>query len=666
MEEGAQTESQLCTALTEFLDKTGQLGQLAAELQERQTGRGHNDSFSSSSSAGTAGGGRLVHLQPSLHLGLLLEHHLQLGELALGQPDLLRRLLQTVLYRLAGEVGSEEVGSPTQLVVVPLLAGLPPSHTLAPARLTARPLSQHGPLAVRGRLVALGHRVGYVSSTNYRCGGPDCRQDGVGDGWQYVRVFSPVCGQQEEEQVCHRCGARLEEEYSSRDVRRVLPGRLEAGQRSLEVVFPQQELDRLQLGQQLLLVGRLVWPRPAAAALLEVATVEEVETVTLPRLPTLPPPLHALYQDRQQSPWSWVRSLAWLLAGPGAGQGGQFLSLQLGILLSLASPDPLHLLAVASDPLLEDRILRQLVEGGAVELYSGAGSLGVASKRGGAAGQQEASQLESRRNGVLYLGDLATRRPSILEEVVRVIGSGLVGDSGSPTLTASLWATLGKSGLSGRLARTAAYSTEGLMEVFSLVFSSPAGDRGGSADRAQAEHCLAAAPPAPPVPLGMVLHLARAVRHRPTPIPPGPGALLRSYFLASRRVRPRFPQAALQTLSRLAAAHARIALRPAVSLDDAVLACRLVEETVASVSGFSHLGVEPGSASLLDSLHTQLGPEADRRMRQFHTQLERFVVEHIGLEEALPQPVGEVARLGLFSKENLLTSLENDVVFSEE
>ncbi|KAL7645770.1 UNVERIFIED_CONTAM: hypothetical protein RMT77_002665 [Armadillidium vulgare] len=113
--------------------------------------------------------------------------------------------------------------------------------------------------------------------------------------------------------------------------------------------------------------------------------------------------------------------------------------------------------------------------------------------------------------------------------------------------------------------------------------------------------------------------------------------LLRGYYVALRRLRGdckkgvSMPVTAITTLTKLAKSHAKLSLRPFVSIGDAAAAILLVEESLTARTGFSPLGVTfithlPRS----QDLHSLLGKKNDEKMKNFIDNLEEFITEHTG------------------------------------
>ncbi|CAH3120737.1 unnamed protein product [Pocillopora meandrina] len=106
--------------------------------------------------------------------------------------------------------------------------------------------------------------------------------------------------------------------------------------------------------------------------------------------------------------------------------------------------------------------------------------------------------------------------------------------------------------------------------------------------------------------------------------------LIQGYYLASRRTKNSlstvgadFPSSALQHLTSLAIAHAKLSLRSEVSEEDAVMAIVLYEDSIKWKYGYSGLGpVDPPSPSS-DGAEF-FGPKNDIRMEQIQERIRRF------------------------------------------
>ncbi|XP_027043854.1 minichromosome maintenance domain-containing protein 2-like [Pocillopora damicornis] len=106
--------------------------------------------------------------------------------------------------------------------------------------------------------------------------------------------------------------------------------------------------------------------------------------------------------------------------------------------------------------------------------------------------------------------------------------------------------------------------------------------------------------------------------------------LIQGYYLASRRTKNSlstvgadFPSSALQHLTSLAIAHAKLSLRSEVSEEDVVMAIVLYEDSIKWKYGYSGLGpVDPPSPSS-DGAEF-FGPKNDIRMEQIQERIRRF------------------------------------------
>ena len=365
----------------------------------------------------------------------------------------------------------------------------------------------------------------------------------------------------------------------------------------------------------------------------------------------LPPVLHQLFQDRMESPWSFVLSLAFLLGG-NVSPRGTFFKLKLGLLLSLVCGQDddqdgdhgLHVLAAGADSVFTPRLLRECL-GLAVRsvVYTSASSLvGSISKR--QVDYLEAGQLHLAREGVLYLGDLSSHKQPVRDQLGRAVESGRVtspplrtSPSVSQPLTTSLWSYVSMSSIKSKSGsgKTSLLNTvRDLVDIFSVVFLTDTEDK--EVDHLLCCHSLQAGKDLQPAALqpDQLAEFLEQVKHRSVSIRMESLLLIKRYFLSSRRVRQvsqtglEFPQSALTTLIKLATSHAKLSLRLEVTVDDAVFACHLYEESVASRSGYSYLGLVPSANIVEGSLNKVLGRENDLSMREFHFKLEAFIKEY--------------------------------------
>ena len=143
----------------------------------------------------------------------------------------------------------------------------------------------------------------------------------------------------------------------------------------------------------------------------------------------LPSSLATLYHSLAASPWSFVLALALQLAGPEV-PSYSLITLRLALLLSLASSgaERLHLLASGRDLVLAHRLLRaaqQLCPFPA--LYSQHSSLqGSVDRDSTGAACLQAGLLQRAQGGVLFLGDMATLKPAVRQQLLRTVETNTV------------------------------------------------------------------------------------------------------------------------------------------------------------------------------------------------------------------------------------------------
>eukprot|EP00092_Neocalanus_flemingeri_P035617 GFUD01038771.1.p1 GENE.GFUD01038771.1~~GFUD01038771.1.p1 ORF type:complete len:458 (+),score=167.48 GFUD01038771.1:51-1424(+) len=432
---------QLWRDLVTYLDQSGQLAIISTTLHNLSTSTAPdtpndraNDSFSSFNSASSsAARARVFNFRPTINVTLMVDISPQLGVMVQSNPASFRKLLQGVIFQQARCLESEEIIQQSQVTVSPVITGLTPfyEHQVQSAGwLVGLP---HGESyrSMRVTLVAMSEKVNYVSSTSYVCPSLEC--EGDREAMLFVKVFSPVGGRQTR-QECYNCGGQLEEQFSKRDVSEVVTG-LVTVQKSnliLEAVFREEEAGLLVLGGQFMIVFSLVHmrtDRSQITRLLEVISVQPVMSgpgrlLHLTGDVHLPPVLNQLYRDRLESPWSFVLSLAFLLGGSVTPRG-TFFKLKLGLLLSLvcgqqhSQAGGLHVLAAGLDSVFTPRLMRECADLAVRSVvYTSASSL-VGTVTKGQVNYLEAGQLHLAREGVLYLGDLATHKQPLRDQLQR-------------------------------------------------------------------------------------------------------------------------------------------------------------------------------------------------------------------------------------------------------
>ncbi|CAH1791243.1 unnamed protein product, partial [Owenia fusiformis] len=112
--------------------------------------------------------------------------------------------------------------------------------------------------------------------------------------------------------------------------------------------------------------------------------------------------------------------------------------------------------------------------------------------------------------------------------------------------------------------------------------------------------------------------------------------LIRGYYVSSRRVRAAsvhdtaFPVSAVQTITSMAVAHAKLSMRKEAKAEDAVLAIYLYEEYITSRYGYSVLNVDPCPHIRDNNLDSYIGHKHNQHMQQFYVHLVRFCSIHAG------------------------------------
>ena len=660
--------------LVTYLDQSGELAILSTTIQNISTmtpldtpGDRSNDSFSSLNSALTsAARSRVFHFTPTINVIFMVDISPQLGVMVQTNPARFRKLLQGVIFQHAMCLESEEIVKQSQVVVRPIITGLAHcyEHQIDSASwLVGLP---HGESyrSMRVTIVAVSEKVKYVSSTSYVCPSVEC--EGDREEMLFVKVFSPVEGRQTR-QDCYNCGGQLDEQFSKRDVSEVVTALVEEEKSKLvlEAVLREEEALQLSLGGKFIIVFRLVHMRKGKSQttrLLEVVSIHPLlsgpgRLLLLSGDVHLPLALHQLYKDRLESPWSFVLSLAFLLGGAVIPRG-TFFKLKLGFLLSLVcghhdqpgDVGGLHILAAGQDSVFTPRLMRECLGLAATSVvYTTSCSLVGTVSKGQVNCYLEAGQLHMAKEGVLYMGDLATQKQSLRDQMIRVVESGRVTSPPLPSsqpvdqpVTTSLWAYVSMDSIkkkSGTGKSNLFNSIRDVTDVFGLVFFTDTDDT--EVDNHLLHHSLTATPilPSPLLPTNQLATFLHQVKQLTVILRPESLLLLQGYFLASRRVRqefstgPEFPQSALLTLIKLAMSHTKLSLRLEVTVDDAVFACHLYEEMVTSQSGYSYLGVEPVLHVVGGTLDQVLGRQNDRSMREFGGRLEGFLREYCVFEE---------------------------------
>jgi len=650
-----------------YLDYSGELASISATIQNLSTlspldtpDDRSNDSFSSFNSFTSAARARVFSFRPTINVIQMVDICPQLGMMVQSNPLSFRKLLQNVIFQQARCLESEEIILKSQVVVRPSITGLAPcyEHQVQSAGwLVGLP---HGESyrSMRVTLVAMSEKVKYVSSTSYICPSGDC--EGAREEMLFVKVFSPMGGKQIS-QECFNCGGLLQEQYNKRDVSEVVTG-LVVGLGStqlVEAVFREEEASVLVLGGQFNIVFSLVHMRTKKSQttkLLEVVSVQPLlsgpgRLLKLTGDVHLPPVIHQLFKDRMESPWSFVLSLAYLLGG-NVTPRGTFFKLKLGLLLSLVGSQDdgqpggpgLHVLAAGEDDIFTPRLMRECLRLSVRPVVFTSASSLVGSITKGQVDYLEAGQLHLAREGVLYLGDFSSHKQAVRDQLARVVETGQVtspplrtSPSVTQPVTSSLWSYVSLSSIKHKpgSGKAALLNTiQDVVDMFGLVFFTDTEDK--EVDSHLCRHSMEAEPLLPPGALqpDQLAAFLEQVRHRSVSIRKEALLLIKRYFLSSRRVRqvsatgPEFPQSALTTLIKLATSHAKLSLRLEVTVDDAVFACHLYEETVSSRSGYSYLGVAPSASIVEGTLNMVLGRENDRNMREFHIKLEGFIREY--------------------------------------
>jgi hypothetical protein len=139
----------------------------------------------------------------------------------------------------------------------------------------------------------------------------------------------------------------------------------------------------------------------------------------------------------------------------------------------------------------------------------------------------------------------------------------------------------------------------------------------------------------PPLSHSHLHQLLSAVSGVEVSLSPSCQQLLRSFYLASRRVRASslhgtdMPVSGLDVMSVLAEAHARLSLRSEATEEDGVMAILLYEESLVGRYGHSVLSAIPAPHFRDTDLSAYLGKQFDQEMRTFHRRIVHFTKCHV-------------------------------------
>lgn len=413
---------------------------------------------------------------------------------------------------------------------------------------------------------------------------------------------------------------------------------------------------------------------------IEANNVLSVVAGVSPALSTLPPPVLELCQACKYSPWAFSATLAYSFAAE-LSPPGAYHRLKLAMLLSLVSTSPavgegegskqhssssrnlmLDVLAVGSDTRL---LYQQLLCGSSLSARSlvhspaGGGDLYGHSRRDKLGVFLDGGSLTLAEGGVCLVGDLSCCKKDFQDKLQKTLETEQVcvslpkrlvtGDleQASWPLSCMVWATADQSHRSRAFAKAdvevirnhsmheTTNISKALTDHFALVVMN---DVSYEADdhltQLLTQHTLDAAsghmtnPPLSRSNIKQLVELCRgccSVR-----LSEEASRLLHSFYLASRRVRgasqhgTAMPVAALDHMTSIAIAHAKLSLRRQAEEADAVMAILLYEESLTSRLGYSVLDLTPSPHFKDDNIGAYLGKEFDASLQSLHKRILQF------------------------------------------
>ncbi|XP_033742896.1 minichromosome maintenance domain-containing protein 2-like isoform X2 [Pecten maximus] len=532
----------------------------------------------------------------------------------------------------------------------------------------------------------------YTQSTRYTCIDEEC--EGY-TGYHFIRVHMP--GASEEQTIrsdfkCNFCWKPLKEvktcrTLADRVIAEVVPNTVFKHRISNPSKFREQaipiyirgDLTRdVEIGGCYDIIGLLQKTQQADndVMAIEVNNMKKVNLMDIRPAVTsksLPDVIYKLYQDRRNSPWSFVRSLAFFFGG-NVSPCGTFFKLKLSLLLSLmslptthkvkSSNRPLHVLAIGQDTSFLNQLMTYAQHfSNRVSVYSSVNHLAGKVSKDKYAGCQyfvEGGSFMYGKDGVCYLGDMCRFRKSICEQVQTALSDGKVTIDIAGKFTGGLpqkmeqrleclvWAytdpvtnkkpqhfdDIFTGCETGNLAKP-------LLDVFSLLQFV---DSGNSITREEAALRCAdqklrssleldtgkQASQISDQEMDQFLRLANA--SQPTASPEA-DCLINRYYVASRKVRSSsgcvssIPVTAFQTICSLAISHTKLSLRSVVTEEDALMAINLYEESLTARFGYSVLSVQPSPHIPVSETSDFLGYENDKQMKQFYKTLVHFTTQ---------------------------------------
>lgn len=626
----------------------------------------------------------------------LLEYDANLGNLLLSKPADASEIFQQVVYKITNVLSLLPADlSLSQISVILRLTSIPTFrhfNVIQDVRSLSRVYRNGGFCHLIGPVTGLSAVSRYTQSTCYFCPDEDCEGH---QSKHFIRIHTP--GASEAQTVrkdfqCSFCLLTLQEEKSSR----ILSDRIIAEIVPLEAqsstsnglqtprgqaipVYIRDDLTKVvEIGQLTEVIGtvrkdvsdeKMTWT-------VEANNIRKIErgVNSSSLLKQIPRNILKLYKDRRSSPWSFGLTLAYLFGGDVCPPGSYF-KLKLAILLSLMSQldrqfKPLHILAIGKDTEILSRLFRlgQTCAEKSSMYTTGVSLTGrvIQDKYQSARYFVEGGVLHLSSDGVCYIGDLNRLKKSAKEQIQSVLSKGkIITDvtskytDGLPhqieqDLRCKLWGLSDptqhkKTAVSEELFVTAETGnmSKTMLDSFSvLVFTDP-GDSWTDEETSlqMAQQVLssammgdnsAAVTSLPISTTDMQLFLHFAIRLKPV-MSSDVEKILEGYYLACRKSRSSdstsVPVSALQTLLSLAYSYAKLSLRSEVTMEDAVMAIKLYEETLTARFGFSVLNVQPVPHITSNILNDCLGPANDKQMKQFHASVLKYCSLASGLEE---------------------------------
>ncbi|XP_060080889.1 minichromosome maintenance domain-containing protein 2-like [Ylistrum balloti] len=641
-----------------------------------------------------------------VNLGDVCELNANLGNCILSTPAIATSLFQEVIFQMIQLLSLlQEDVTLSQICVILRLTSLPSIPQLYEVE-HANQLSMFFNKTVfvhlTGIILGVTATSKYTQSTRYTCYDEECEGQ---TGYHFIRVHMP--GASEEQTIrsdfkCTFCWKPLKEvktcrTLADRVIAEVVPNTVFRHQNSSLYKFREQAIPiyirgdltkDVEIGGCYDIIGLLQKTQQAENDVIAIEAnnmkkINIMEMCPAIRSAGLPDVIYKLYQDRKNSPWSFVLSLAFFFGG-NVSPCGTYLKLKMSLLLSLMSLPPthkvkfpfrpLHVLAIGQDT----SILNQLMSyaqcfSNRTCVYTSVNHLaGKVSKDKYASSQYfvEGGPLLYGKNGVCHLGDMCRFKKSICEQIQTTLSNGKVTIDIASKYTGGLpqkmeqelgclvWAytdpvtdkkpqhfdDIFMGCETGNMAKP-------LLDVFSLLQFVDSGDsitREEVAVRCADQHLLSclkmdtsgqtqsSEPPISDQDFKQFLWLAYA--GQPTTSPEA-DSLINKYYVASRKARsssscvPSIPVTALQTICSLAIGHTKLSLRSVVTEEDALMAIKLYEESLTARFGYSVLSVQPSPHIPVSQTTDFLGCQNDRQMKEFYKTLVCFCTAQSCVEE---------------------------------